>query len=204
MDKGFAVFGKIILAVIVLGGIAYGAYYFGTHSGKFLPQASPSPSASVSIPPSSGQAAVQASSAPQTKKVSAGSTSGVFSKYSIGVATGWTDSHTNDGTVDKLTITKGQYKITISQAAGGGGSCIFPGDTLQPLSQSFDNFVAINGSSAQFGRGTADGMTHTVCEKRSGSFGFPTELGYITYNTPSPASASVLAEMDGMISSITK
>ena len=138
------------------------------------------------------------------KKVSAGIKNQLFSPYAIIVPTGWIDNHTANTASDTLTVTKGQYVLTISQAAGAAGSCDYPGDTPEPMAQVFTNFVGITGTFSQFRRGTTDNKTYTVCEQKSGGFSFPTSIGYITYAVPTQADQSNLAEMDGMIASLTK
>ena len=139
-----------------------------------------------------------------SKKVSAGIKNQLFSPYTVTIPSSWADVHTVNTTSDTLTITKGQYVLTISQAAGGAGSCNYPGDTPEPMAQSFTNFVGITGTFSQFRRGTADNKTYTVCEQKSGGFVFPTSVGYVTYNVPPQADQATLAEMDGMIDSLAK
>jgi hypothetical protein len=52
-------------------------------------------------------------------------------------------------------------------------------------------------------RGTSDGGTNwVVCEKGPDTFGFPTNYGYVTYVTPSPADDAMLAAMDAMVASL--
>lgn len=139
-----------------------------------------------------------------SKKVSAGIKNQLFSPYALMIPSGWADNHTANTASDTLTVTKGQYVLTISQAAGGAGSCDYPGDTPEPMAQSFTNFVGITGTFSQFRRGTADNKTYTVCEQKSTGFVFPTSVGNITYNVPSQADQATLSEMDGMVASLTK
>jgi hypothetical protein len=139
-----------------------------------------------------------------SKKVSAGIKNQLFSPYTLLVPSSWADVHTVNTASDTLTITKGQYVLMISQAAGGAGSCDYPGDTPEPMAQSFTNFVGITGTFSQLRRGTADNKTYTVCEQKSTGFAFPTSVGYVTYTVPSQADQATLAEMDGMIASLTK
>jgi hypothetical protein len=141
---------------------------------------------------------------PASKTVSAGMQNQLFSPYTVTVPADWTDVRTANTASDTLTITKGQYVLTISQAAGGAGSCIYPGDTPEPMAQVFTNFVGITGTFSQLRRGTSDNKTYTVCEQKSGGFAFPTSVGYITYNVPMSADQATLAEMDGMVASLAK
>jgi len=139
-----------------------------------------------------------------SKKITAGIKNQLFSPYVVIVPSSWADNHTANTASDTLALTKGQYILTISQGAGGAGSCDYPGDTVEPMAQVFTNFVGITGTFSQFRRGTSDNKTYTVCEQKSGGFSFPTSIGYITYNTPVQADQATLAEMDGMIASLTK
>jgi hypothetical protein len=139
-----------------------------------------------------------------SKKVSAGIKNQLFSPYTVTIPSSWADDHTVNTASDTLTITKGQYVLTISQAAGEVGSCDYPGDTPEPMAQTFSNFVGITGTFSQFRRGTSDNKTYTVCEQKSTGFAFPTSIGYITYNVPTQADQATLAEMDGMVASLTK
>jgi hypothetical protein len=141
---------------------------------------------------------------PAAKKVSAGIKNQLFSPYMVTIPAGWVDNHTTNTASDALTVTQGQYVLTISQAAGGAGSCDYPGDTPEPMAQVFTNFVGITGTFSQFRRGTADNKTYTVCEQKSGGFVFPTSVGYITYNVPVQADQAILSAMDQMIASLTK
>jgi hypothetical protein len=195
-----------ILLIFVL--ISVGAYEWGKNQ---LPTTNvfnlPKPSVTkVFISPSVTQTSLTntPSPTPVLKKVSAGIKNQLFSPYSLMAPAGWVDNHTTNTASDTLTLIKGQYVLTISQAAGGAGSCDYPGDTVEPMAQVFTNFVGITGAFSQFRRGTSDNKTYTVCEQKSTGFAFPTSIGYVTYNTPASADQATLAEMDGMVASLTK
>ena len=141
---------------------------------------------------------------PAGKLVTAGIKNQFFSPYTVTVPAGWTDAQTNNTASNNLTITKGEYVFTISQAAGGGGSCYYPGDTPGAMAQVFTNFVRITGTFSQFRRGMVDNTSYTVCEQKSGGWGFPTTIGYVTYSTPAQADQTILAQMDQMVAGITK
>ncbi len=195
---------SVILLVILVG---LGAYELGKSQTISPKGAMPHPSVmQVSASPTVAQQSPTATVAPVStgKKVSAGIKNQFFSPYTITVPSGWVDVHTTNTANDTLTITKGQYTVTISQAAGGAGGCDFPGDTPEPMAQVFTSFAGITGTYAQFRRGTADNLTYTVCEQKSGGFAFPTSVGYITYKLPAPADKTILSEMDGMVASLTK
>lgn len=199
---------KYITVILVLALIGVGVYEFGKNQ---LPTTNvfnlPKPSVTqaiispvVTLVTPTGVL----SPTPSFKKVSAGMKNQLFSPYSVMVPSGWVDNHATNTASDTLTLTKGQYLLTISQAAGGAGSCNYPGDTVEPMAQVFTNFVGITGTFSQFRRGTSDNKTYTVCEQKSTGFSFPTSVGYITYAVPTSADQATLAEMDAMVASLVK
>lgn len=196
---------KILLVIIGAAIVFSGGYFVAT---KFNPQpapmttiinqnpapASPSPTPTVTPTPP----------VPSTKKVAAGANGQFFVAYTLTIPTTWTDSR-DTSVGDKLTLAKGDYKIVISQAAGGGGGCLYPGDTDQAMAQKFTAFVEINtASGALLRRSTYDNKTFTVCEKRQGAFGFPTEFGYITVTVPASPDSATMAEIDAILASLSK
>lgn len=126
-----------------------------------------------------------------------------FTQYTVAVPDGWKDQDQAAGdVVDTLLITRDAYTLMIAQAVGGGGECHFGGEVIKE-GMWFPEGVAIAGSAAQFMRGSTDGGKNwSVCEKGPDTFGFPTDFGRITYVTPAPADAAILAEMDGMVASL--
>lgn len=198
-DKIFALVGKIIIAIFLTGGIAYGGFYLGTHYGKIPP---PPQNVSPTITPLMPTITTTPTTM-TSKKVSAGTKTQFFTPYTIEIPSGWTDTHTSNTASNDLIITKGAYTLTISQAAGGGGSCIFAGEP-EPMAQVFPDFVGITGISGEFRRGTNDGANYTVCEKKPSGYGFPTSFGYITYSTPKGTNQALLTEMDGMVATLSK
>jgi hypothetical protein len=206
--KGFNLwkFISIVLIVVLLG---VGIYELGKSQTPTKNTFVISPKPTVIITQATVSATITPSIATTptgttSKKVSAGIKNQLFSPYAVTVPSGWADNHTANTASDTLTLTKGQYILTISQAAGGAGSCDYPGDTVEPMAQVFSNFVGITGTFSQFRRGTSDNKAYTVCEQKSTGFSFPTTVGYITYNTPVQADQATLAEMDGMVASLTK
>jgi hypothetical protein len=199
---------KFIAVILLFVLIGVGAYEFGKTQ---LPTTNifniPKPTVAQTLSPTISQPSPTGTVSPTptgSKKVSAGMKNALFSPYTVMVPAGWTENHTTNTASDTLTLTKGQYTLTISQAAGGGGSCDYPGDAVEPMAQVFTNFVGITGTFSQFRRGTSDNKTYTVCEQKSTGFAFPTSVGYITYNVPASADQATLAEMDGMVASLTK
>jgi len=205
--KGINVWKYIaILLVFVLIGV--GAYEWGktqTPSTNVFNLPKPSVTQAITSPVVSiTNPTGVPSPTPGSKKVSAGIKNQLFSPYTVTVPSGWVDNHTANTASDTLTLTKGQYALTISQAAGGAGSCDYPGDTVEPMAQVFTGFVGITGTFSQFRRGTSDNKTYTVCEQKSSGFSFPTSVGYIAYNVPASADQMTLGEMDGMVATLTK
>lgn len=198
-----------ILVIILIG---LGAYAFGNSQKAPQKPTTPQPSHTIItkapvVPTVSQQLPTptkEITPAPTSKKVSAGMTNQFFSPYTVTVPSGWVDAHTQNTASDTLTLTKGDSVLMISQVAGGAGSCDFPGDTPEPMSQVFTSFVGITGTFAQFRRGTTDNLTYTVCEQKTGGFVFPTSVGYITYKVLASTDQSTLAEMDGMVASLAK
>jgi hypothetical protein len=162
------------------------------------------PDAPAATPPSAP------TSAPAGKTLSAGIPTIYYVAYSIVVAPGWVDKHDSDpsGPHDMLSLTKGDYKLMIIQAGMDGGACFFGGAPTPTdaahLWGEFATGVDITGPYVNFRRGTNDGLNYTICEKAGDAFNVVSTFGAITYTTPNPADPAVLAEMDGMLASITK
>jgi hypothetical protein len=137
------------------------------------------------------------------RTIEAGAEIAVFGPYSITVPEGWADERqVAEGVVDTLLLTNSGYTLQISQAPGGGGQCHFDG-VVGVEGQSFPEGFPITGTASEFMRGTSDGGANwVVCEMGPDTFGFPTNYGYITYVTPSPADEAMLAAMDAMVASL--
>ena len=135
----------------------------------------------------------------------------VFSKYSINIPSGWSYTKeaapAGDIALDKLTITKGSYKISLYQAATGGAGCLYPGDPeVEGPSYRYTSFTDLTTSTGEKLRrgGTAGGSGFTVCQRQSGSWGQPTEFGHISVASPASPSATTLVEIDLILSSLSK
>lgn len=210
MDKFFSLFGKLVLVVVLVGGVAYGAYTFG----KRTPTTQPTPGAASTTAAPSPKPSVE----PVTKVVTAGldASSGLsFTKYQMTVPEAWVVDHktTNEGTwVDTLTITKGKTELKIFQAATGGAICLYPTDTpMEGPSSTYDTYVEITTATGQLMRrstttassGTTKGFT--ICMKSSyGNFQLPTIFGHMSLKTDLTPDPAILAEVDGMIASLKK
>lgn len=210
--KFFALFGKIVLIVIVLGGLIFGGYYLGTKSAK-TPEKSESTNSAMKASDSTPTQAVTPTEAVVMKTIKGGGVKDVsFKSYTIETPPGWTDAHQTTDVSDKLTLTKNGYTLSIYQAAVGGGGCLYKGDAPHEMAQTFTDFADIMGKSAQFRRSwnqDADPnkpITYSVCQKNTtdGSYGSPTEFGAISATAANPSDAAILAEIDSIIASITK
>ena len=192
-----------ILIVIVIAVVGVGAYYFGLKSSgnKTVEQPIPTAAAKPTLQPT------QASTQNNTKKVLAGGVL-VFPAYTVDIPLVWNALQTGQTDINNLTITNSEYKIVISQAAGGGGGCTYPSDTPSEMSQTFSSFVEINDPNGFiFRRGPTQGSanTWTVCQKETdGSFGFPTVFGNITITTPKTTTNQDMEQIDSILASLKK
>lgn len=210
MERFFAIFGKIMLVILVLGSLTYAGYYFGKQA-KSLPkpeaikiedEITPSPTAS---------------SAPQITIIggvlkSAGLS---FDQYSIVTPPDWTSKKENQTAMDeKLILEKdlpaqaGGYSISIFQAATGGALCLYPGDAaFEGPSSKFEVFSPLTTKDGRLLRRSGDknGVTFTVCQKSAdGSYQQPTNYGHISIKLPTAWNADGLKEVDAIISSLKK
>jgi hypothetical protein len=210
MSKNLKIFvGFLIIVVIALVGSL--AYMLGNRNynstQNVIVQQTPIPTASQTNNPSPTVTPSVTPTPAQTKTIEAGGIL-VFSKYSLKLPSDWTSQNDSAQGSDILTLTKGNYKITISQAAGGGGGCIYPGQTPQEMTQSFISFIEItnpNGYIFRRGQSIGSNGTWTVCQKNTdGSFSFPTNFGNIMIQvTPTPDNA-VMTEIDTILASLKK
>ncbi|HSA83791.1 MAG TPA: hypothetical protein VLF20_02805 [Patescibacteria group bacterium] len=200
---GFLLFGFGILA----------GFFIGKQHPSTITQ-SPLPSPTVVAQPTATPSQILPSPTPAfetTKSVTAGQTdSDVFTAYTVAVPAEWTDARetTVAAGIDKLTLTKSGYTVTIYQAPMGGQGCVYPEDPSSTFAQTFSDFVDINGKSGQFRRSwnsqEAQTTTYNVCQKGSdNSYGTITEFGAITVVAPNPANQTTLIEIDGIIASLT-
>lgn len=218
MDKFFSIFGKFVLVMALLGGIAYGAYSLGRTTAPTAPGAASTaitPTIEPTMDPGLTPEKLPAELKSTVITAGVGAESGLsFAKYQITVPSGWTPNHvtTNEGTwVDTLTLTKGTSTLKIFQAATGGAMCLYTGDTdFEGPSSRYDSYVDIKTADGiTLRRGTTNtnnGVTkgYAMCQKGTESFGQPTGYGHmslITSLTPDPA---LLAEVDAMIASLKK
>lgn len=218
--KSGGFFGKLLLFVLIAGILLVGGYFLGTLGYNTPKTAAPAPTtAQTQVSPT----AILPSPTPASstsKIVKAGlTTSKAFQAYSIEVPLGWTDARETTVTadIDKLTLTKDGYSLTIYQAAMGGGGCVYPGDKPSEMAQSFTNFVDMyvkNGQGSEKDRqyrrswttpGAAKTISYTVCQKSTtdNSFSSLTSFGGINVVSPNPADESTMTEVDSMVTSMT-
>lgn len=200
-----------ISLIVLIAVIAGAAFYFGQKSGGSSSIA-PTPSVTQLYPTVNTQTTSVTSTpttqTPQTTTVSAGGVL-VFSAYTLSLPPSWTSQKETTQYSDMLTLTKDTYKITIYQAAGGGGGCTYPGQAPQEMAQSFSSFVEImDPNGFVFRRGPSLGTPNswTVCQKNAsdGSFGFPTNFGNITIVNPTNPTDTTIAEIDSILASLNK
>lgn len=224
MQKLYPLLGKIFIVLVILGGLALAGRYL-TQSGvlntTILNNPTPSPVAETTNSESNNYNLEVINTplpAGEAKIITAGldkSSGLVFSKYQIGLLTGWSEQHEskNEGVpVDTLNITKGEYSISIFQAATGGAICLYPGDApFEGPSSTYDIFtelvtkdsISLRRSGTDEGSGNSEGFT--VCQKSSdSSYQQPTGYGHIQITTPVEPSNSDLAEIDSMLKSLKK
>lgn len=215
-SKFFEIFGKVVLVLVLLGGVAGGAYYYGSTQSATLKtedklvlkndaNGGTSPTESNSTMPTT---------APVAKVlVDAGSVE--HAKYTASVPEDWTvtkdPSNSND--MDKLTLTKDGYTIVIYQANMGGSMYSFSdakvdGPFAQQYSGTYSDFTGVSGekfrridSSSQNKPGEKN---YGVLVFGSDAYQTPTVFGGISYTTPLNPSADMLDEMDSIISSLKK
>lgn len=204
--------GKIVLFFLIAIVLLLGGYYLGIQTNPVTVTPRPTPiqseptATSTPIPPTPTPASQN------TKALKAGISSiSSFTPYTIDVPTDWTDVRetTITGNIDKLTLEKNGYSITIYQASVSGGGCIYPKDKAFSESQLFTDYADINGRNGQYRRSwiqkTGQTITYTICQKGTdGLYSDMTTFGEINVVSPSPANASMLTEIDGMIASLIK
>ena len=129
-----------------------------------------------------------------------------FPTYTLTLPAGWTSQREQGQDMDKLTLTKMGYKITISEGAFGGSGCLYPGDPPQEMAQNFTSYVEIsNPNGYVFRRSSTGSSGWTVCQKGSeGSFGGPTIFGHISITAPSTPDTTIVAEIDSILASLNK
>jgi len=213
MNTFFAIFGRTVLIILVVGALVGGGIYFGKQMGTSpgnSKQATESGQNRPSVQPTT--LPVVAPTSPAKPKSTTVTIKGddPFGSYSIVVPDGWTQSQEVVAGRTKTTFANSEYKLSISQFAGGGAQCTYPGETGGNFSTPFNTPVGITGVSGQFRRATAKDnlatgpQTFTICQLQSGNYGLPIQFGYTAYSTPAAPTTEMLQTMDAMVTSLKK
>jgi hypothetical protein len=134
-----------------------------------------------------------------------------FVSYKTYFPNTWSWQKDHVGSAIKLTLSRGGFTVVISQAAGGNGTCTYPGEAAgDALSTSFGEPVDIGGTSSAFrlamevGGGSAGDKHYTVCEKTAlgGDYKLATQYGYITVTTPPEGATSDWTKNNNSVESI--
>jgi hypothetical protein len=207
----FTILGKIFLFLLLAVGLLLGGFYLGEQA---TPPATPTPTPTqTAMTPPTQTLPTPTPASQNTKLVKAGlgGDEVIFEPYTIEVPSGWTDARetTVAAGIDKLTLTKNGYSVTIYQAPMGGGGCTYKGDKPNEMAQLYTDYVDINGQSGQYRRSwtqnAGKSVTYTICQKADdASYGIMTLFGIINVVSPNPADTLMLTEVDGMIASMVK
>lgn len=213
--KGSGSFMKFIVGMVIGAILTGGGYYLGMNTTKSTIQmvsTTPTPEiipADTSTPDNASDEMPMATISGEVMNITG---TKIFTKYSITIAQGWTNQHDVDSKadIDKLTLTKNGYILTINQAPFSAGGCIYKGDPPEAENQLFTNFADIKGQSAQFRRSWNDDpkstITYSVCERNDAdkTYSAITTFGQIDVQSPKPADEKTLSEIDSMIASLKK
>lgn len=212
-DKTFALFGKIMMAVIALGLVAGGAYYLGTRSSNTQPAVSPTPAPTINEPPKGAQTEVKSSGGSTITAGIAGN------RFRMKTPSGWTFTTKSENGTSETIVSKGNYSLIIRQGPREAGACAYP-DAPVPTNPEvgsphvYNKYIQFSGASGEVFRrqditaNPSAGKTfYGICQK-SASENFYTNyttLGEITYEAPlNNPDGQILQEMDGMVKTLTK
>lgn len=219
---------RVVLGVLVAAILLVGGYMLGYHppttdstsvsvgvtNTQSLPTITPIISSNGSIGASASALPKSLPTITSSKVVLIGGTSysGVepYKSFTTNLLTGWTEQKETIGNGFNVSITNGDYQITISEQAGGIASCIYPGDTQKSQSALFLSPTKVPGylGSATYDRAEQKGVTtsgsrkYLFCQLKGNVFQMPTDYGYITYTIPQNPSTQLLSEMDTIIEQI--
>ena len=218
MDRFFSFFGKLALIFLIVAVLVGGGYYLGTGKLPFPMNPAPGAVTTIALQPTQSITSAPFAITPTTtiatsagiiQTVSVASASGTsFRGFTISVPSTWTvKKDENPGISVKVTINRGDYSMSIYQAATGGAQCLYPGDTPADMSTSFGPFTFIqDASGTQYRRartlGSASG--YTICQKSDTTYGLPTSFGHVTYTSPANPDPEILKEMDTIFATIKK
>ena len=191
----------LLIIILLVGALAFTAGKFGFSVNK---SEAPTPTQNIQVTTSETPMPTQVS----TKKVTGGGILS-FPKYEITIPTDWQDTR-ESGTMndEKITLTKGAYKISITQGGFGGAVCLYPGDAdTEGPSGRYDFFKEITTQSGDLFRRswTGDELRSTgfgICHKSQYGWGAPTNYGHISFITPGTKTKAMLDEMDLILASL--
>jgi len=194
----------LLLIIIVL--VAVLAFSAGKSGFSVTKLETPTPTDSSQLSTSETPTPTQEN----TRKVTGGGILS-FPKYEITVPASWQDSKESGGMDDeKITLTKGSYKIAITQGGFGGAVCLYPGDAdMEGPSVRYDTFKELTTQSGDLFRRSWTGEELTssgfgICHKSQYGWGAPTNYGHISFITPGAKTKAMLEEMDSILTSLRK
>ena len=194
----------LLLIIIVL--VAALSFTAGKSGLSIKNSQTPSPTQALKQSPSQTPTSTQANS----KKVTGGGILS-FPKYEITVPSDWQEKQESQGVDnEKVTLTKGSYKISILQGGFGGAVCLFPGDPdTEGPSARYDSFKEITSKDGDLFRRswTGDELSasgYGICHETQYGWGAPSLYGSISYTTPLTKTRAMFDEMDSILASITK
>lgn len=130
-----------------------------------------------------------------------------FPKYKLTIPSDWTftkESVTKDD--QKLTLSKGVYKIIIQQGGFGGAMCLYPGDAgSEGPSGRYTSYVEIQTQSGDLLRRSTpeNGKGYGICELSKYGWGAPTKYGHIGLTVLENPAAEELQVIDTILGSLT-
>jgi len=204
---------KYVIAIVATALVVFvaAAVYIKTVPGVVtsLPSTPTPAPVATDASPSASPVVVQIPVAPTTIK---GGGVLVFKAYEITVPVGWQSAKegapNGDIPLDKLTLTKDNYKVTIYQAATGGAQCLYPGDAkVEGPSSTYDSYVDLTAPSGEKLRKSTSGVNKsaTLCEQQQSGWGQPTSFGHISIEVPgNGGTAAMTSEIDAILMSLKK
>jgi len=196
-----------VIGLLILSGAAYGAYRYGTQVAQ-----KPETKASVPSTLTSEQPAISPPVEEQTEGWKTYRNEDAATKYSLKYPESWQISREHrdlEGesrpAYDTTTLTKGGYKIVISQFLGGVANCLFPGDPdKKGMHGRYGDYVEMKlvGKIVRRARPLGSQTHYVFCEKMNGEFVAITPVGTVSYEVPPQESEARLHEMDSIVKTL--
>lgn len=213
MEKFFSTLGKVVLVILLLGSIAGVSYHFGRSKGQKTKEVVTDYN-SIVTPTSTVSEGIKNPTPTSTplKTITGGvnKSAGLsFVPYQVKTPMDWVEERESQTPADeKLILKKGDYQISIFQAATGGVVCLYPGDPdFEGPSSRYESFFELQTRDGFLLRrsGNKNGTGYSVCQKNSeGDFGAPTSYGHISLSLPINFDQNKLTEIDSIITSLQK